>query len=335
MPPLSASRHTMRAMLDVLGIGPAQEAVYDALLRRPTATPAELAVPEETLAALAATGLARGPDERGAYAAIPPDLALRGLATQFEHRLDQARARIGTLADVYAAAPKPERGDGQVEVIPGDEAVARFQLLTLSARTEVRTFETPPYGELTPEDLVPWPPEMEGLSRGVRMRVVYSRTAIEEQTEELLREPILAGEQARVVDEVPLRLLLVDDELAVLPTRTGQTLDQGLLVVRRGALLDALSDLFEAVWVTALPLTISAEAEPVGTDETLVALLAAGLGDQAVARHLGVGLRTVQRRIQELMQSLNVATRFQAGVAVGRALATRARRDDDAGSTMA
>lgn len=319
----------MLTMLDVLGVGPAEEAVYDALLRRPKATPAELGVVEEVLTALSAKGMARGPDEYGAYTAIPPDLALRGLATQFEHRLDQARARIGTLADVYAAAPKPARGDTQVEVIPGDEAVDRFRLLTLSAKTEVRSFETPPYGAPGPEDLVPWPPEMEGLSRGVRMRVVYSRAAIEEQTQELLKEPILAGEEARVVDEVPLRLLLVDDELAMLPTHTGQTLDQGLLVVRRGALMDALSNLFEAVWVTALPLTMTADAEPGGTDETLVALLAAGLGDQAVARHLGIGLRTVQRRIQELMQSLHVATRFQAGVAVGRALAAKTHAQED------
>jgi hypothetical protein len=128
-------------------------------------------------------------------------------------------------------------------------------------------------------------------------------------------------------------MLLVDDELAMLPTQTGRTLDQGLLLVRRGALLDALSNLFEAVWVTALPLTMTADPEPGGTDETLVALLAAGLGDQAVARHLGIGLRTVQRRIQELMQSLHVATRFQAGVAVGRALATKTRADDTQGDS--
>lgn len=310
-------------MLDVLGIGPAEEALYDALVRKPSATVAELRTlisdPDELLKSLADKGLVSGPDLSGRYTAIPPDLALRALATQFEHRLDQARARIGALADVYATAPRPSR-DLPVEVIPGAEALARFRLLMLSATTEIRAFETPPYGETGPEDLVPWPPEMEGLSRGVRMRVVYGRAAIEEQTQALLREPILAGEEARVLDAVPLRLLLVDDELAMLPTHTGRPLSDGLLVVRQGALLDALSRLFEATWVQALPLTMSAEPEQDSTDETLVALLAAGLGDQAVARHLGVGLRTVQRRIQELMQSLHAATRFQAGVAVGRAL---------------
>lgn len=304
-------------MLEVLGVGPEEEALYEELLRRPNATPRELGVAEAPLISLVDKGLARGPDERGAYAPIPPDHALRSRATQFEHQLDQARARIGALADVYAAAPRPVR-DLPVEVVPGDEAIGRFRLLYTSARTELRVFETPPYAELDPEDLLPWQPEMDGLSRGVRTRVVYNRAAVEEQTQELLREPILAGEQARVIDEVPLRLMLVDEELAVLPARTGQPIDHGLLVVRDSALLDALSSLFELVWRQALPITMS--PEPTGSDETLVALLAAGLGDQAVARHLGVGLRTVQRRIQELMHSLHAATRFQAGVAVGRTL---------------
>ena len=317
----------MLVMLDVLGIGPAEEALYDALVRRPSATAVELRAlapaPDEALKSLVELGLVSGPDDAGRYTAIPPDLALRALATQFEHRLDKARARIGALADVYAAAPRPSR-DLPVEVVPGPEALARFRLLTLSATTEIRAFETPPYSELDPEDLLPWAPEMDGLSRGVRMRVVYGRAAIEEQTQELLREPILAGEEARALDEVPLRLLLVDDELAMLPARVGRQLDDGMLVVRQGALLDALSSLFEATWAQALPLTMSAEPEQASTDETLVALLAAGLGDQAVARHLGVGLRTVQRRIQELMHSLHAATRFQAGVAVGRTLAAKA-----------
>ncbi|ONI88239.1 hypothetical protein ALI144C_07255 [Actinosynnema sp. ALI-1.44] len=316
-------------MLDVLGIDADEEALYDHLMRWPAGTPDELRVAlpdlagrvDATLGSLAAKGLVRGPDETGAYAAIPPDLALRGLAAQFEHRLDRARARIGTLADVYAAAPRPAR-DLPVEMVPGDEAIGRFRLLSMSAKTELRVFETPPYsdtGDDDPEDYAPWPPEMDGLARGVRVRAIYGRAAMEQQTPSQLREPILAGEEARAIDEVPLRLLLVDRELAMLPARTGQPLNEGMLVVRQGALLDGLSSLFEAVWAQALPLTISAEPEPASNDETLVALLAAGLGDQAVARHLGVGLRTVQRRIQELMQSLHAATRFQAGVAIGRA----------------
>ncbi|MDX2969313.1 hypothetical protein PWY87_07180 [Kribbella solani] len=41
--------------------------------------------------------------------------------------------------------------------------------------------------------------------------------------------------------------------------------------------------------------------------------------DQAIARQLGISLRTVGRRIQRVQNSLHAETRFQAGVAVGLA----------------
>jgi DNA-binding NarL/FixJ family response regulator len=44
-----------------------------------------------------------------------------------------------------------------------------------------------------------------------------------------------------------------------------------------------------------------------------MALLIAGLTDTASARHLGVSLRTVQRRVAALLDELGVQTRFQAG----------------------
>ena len=46
----------------------------------------------------------------------------------------------------------------------------------------------------------------------------------------------------------------------------------------------------------------------------LLEQLMAGATDEVIARKLGIGLRTVRRRIAELMTELGVDTRFQAGV---------------------
>lgn len=301
-------------MLDILGVGPDEQAGYEHLLRHKALAGAELGVAAEVIGALQDKGLVRRLDD-GRYAAVSPDLALRGLAVRAELELGQARARIAELAEVYTDLPR-EPAESQVEFVPGSEAIRRFQLLHLSAREEVRAFESPPYSE--PSDVVPEPEEMDGLSRGVRYRVVYGRAALEEQSLVELSEPVAAGEQARVVDRVPLRLLLVDRDLAITPARTGRLMTEGLLVVRPGALLDALSNLFELVWQQALPLQFGDGPVDQSDDGNLVALLSAGLGDQTIARYLGVGLRTVQRRIQQLMSDLHATTRFQAGVVIGR-----------------
>lgn len=43
-------------------------------------------------------------------------------------------------------------------------------------------------------------------------------------------------------------------------------------------------------------------------------MMAVGLTDQAIAHRLGLGLRTVQKRVHHLLEQLNADTRFQAGV---------------------
>jgi DNA-binding NarL/FixJ family response regulator len=76
----------------------------------------------------------------------------------------------------------------------------------------------------------------------------------------------------------------------------------------------------------AVPLVVTPAGEPapapgeVSPEETrLIRLLAAGLGDDAIRRALGVSPSTVHRRIHDLMRRLGATTRFQAGLQIARA----------------
>ncbi|MCB5912112.1 LuxR C-terminal-related transcriptional regulator, partial [Streptomyces pinistramenti] len=79
--------------------------------------------------------------------------------------------------------------------------------------------------------------------------------------------------------------------------------------------------LFEAVWRQAVPLRLSADrafhedhpGHPDGGDLEVLSLLLAGLTDASVAKQLGLGLRTVQRRVRNLMELAGVTTRMQLG----------------------
>jgi DNA-binding NarL/FixJ family response regulator len=64
---------------------------------------------------------------------------------------------------------------------------------------------------------------------------------------------------------------------------------------------------------------VSAPGQGPGDDESaLLGLLAAGLTDGAIARHLGTHPRTVQRRVRDLLDRLGAGTRFQAGIQAAR-----------------
>jgi DNA-binding CsgD family transcriptional regulator len=130
------------------------------------------------------------------------------------------------------------------------------------------------------------------------------------------RRAIADGEQARLV-QVPVKLAVADARTAILPLVSDE--DQAVesaLVVHPSALLDALVGLFETLWRAAVPLRLSTEGleqEREAPDAEVLALLAVGMKDDAIARQLGLSPRTVQRRVQVLSERLGARTRFHAG----------------------
>ncbi len=138
---------------------------------------------------------------------------------------------------------------------------------------------------------------------------------------------LAAGEQARVAPNRPAKLTLFDDLVAVMPVRPADAdRPTAAVVVHRSLLLDALSALFERYWERAAPIAIDADgglgreppAQSAVDEARLIRLLAAGLGNNAIQRALGVSASTVQRRVRGLMMRLGATSRFQAGLLIGR-----------------
>jgi DNA-binding NarL/FixJ family response regulator len=76
----------------------------------------------------------------------------------------------------------------------------------------------------------------------------------------------------------------------------------------------ALHELFERIWTHAVAVS-HADVDTVNAErKQLIELLQFGQTDEYVARHLGVSLRTVRRRVADLLKELGAATRFQAGM---------------------
>ena len=54
------------------------------------------------------------------------------------------------------------------------------------------------------------------------------------------------------------------------------------------------------------------------SEQELLRLLGKGLTDEAAAKRLGVSLRTVKRRMEDLMRRLEAGSRFEAGLKAGQ-----------------
>jgi len=303
----------LEGMLEPFGLGADEEDLYLWLLAHPREDPSASAEP--VLSALRERGLAiREPD--GKWSAMPPDIGVEMLSRAREAELHRARRVVGPLMDMYRAESTPL--DDRIEVVVGGAIRTWVERIIASARWDLCYFDKPPYVVANKE----LGQELATLRRGVGVRAVYERETLAGRLTDLDRL-VAAGEQARVLPTVPFKLLVADQRWALVPVHRGDEVNRAALI-RRSPMLDALQATFDAYWRRALPLRRSADSTtPVVSaveqvDRTLLALLAAGVTDQAIARHLGLGLRTVQRRVRTLMQQLGAQTRFQAGLQAAR-----------------
>lgn len=327
--------HTVRVFrtgsLAAVGINEVAEDVYRALLAQPGATADELCdhLPvsadrvDSALTVLAHEGLIdKSLDTPTRYLPAAPDVGLEVLIMRTQNQLDQVRALTRELTASFHRGRAPQQPE-LVEVVTGPAAVhRRFEDLQRRAKREVQCLDTPPYAG---EGGTPNTVELEALARGVAYRGIYARAALEAGpgTIKAIARYVAAGEQARLINHLPIKLATIDRELGFLPLETDQADISRFLVIRPCALLDTLLFVFETLWQMATPITFDRGVAVLHTDRTdqfddldkqILALLAAGMKDQAIAHHLRLSYSTTRRHITRLLARLGAETRFQAGM---------------------
>ncbi len=322
-------------MLDAfgaLGLSEPDGQVYAALVAAPRSTAADLAErcgltlqqSGKSLSRLAQQGMAtRAPVERDHYLAVAPDVAIGTLIGHREAELRTARAEMHRLMDAFREASRFTDPARSVEVLTGGEAIAqRIEYLQDTSLHQVRGFDCPPYVQDIHDPGANLSRQRRRLREGVRFRTVFDREAVAWPGR--LENEILVGaqdgEEARVRTTLPMKLIMSDDRMAIIPISVGDSVLDAAYVIHPSALLQALDGLFEAEWERAVPLGAAIGADPGllqpdADHRKLLGLLAAGLTDESIARSLGWSARTTQRRLQALMRELGATTRFQAGMA--------------------
>ncbi|MFV5998609.1 helix-turn-helix domain-containing protein [Streptomyces sp. NPDC056231] len=307
----------MALALEDLGLGACEESVYRVLIDRPSASLAEVAeaaaFPDaqvaDALNSLAARALVNRRPGSGHYVAAPPSVALGTELTERRIRLHRAELALAELVETYRTGSMGRAQRDLVEVVEGRDAVRqRYLQLQLSSRHAIDTFVTGDVQVVGPENTE----EPTVLSRGLQVRAVIDQSFLgEPSAADNVDESLARGMRIRTVDGVPLKLIVCDGEMAMLPLRgSGSEVDPSLVL--RGGLANVAQALFDAVWERARPY-----GEPHhgidALDTRILRLLLAGLTDHAVAAQVDLSARTVQRRIQGLMSQAGATTRIQLG----------------------
>lgn len=308
-----------------IGLTGESERVYRFLLHSPGLAVDKIAATldvdarevEAQIDELVSVGLVlRSRDGRGRPFAADPTASLSGLIQRRQLELDSLKGAVHAFQELYRASIPRDDANAVVEVLTDSDAVTRrIKQLQAGVTHEMLMFDKAPYVAHGDEFIVA---EQTQLARGVEVRVIYESSVLDSPIfGPLLREMVAKGEKARMVEELPTKMILIDDRIAVTPLRLGPESTFGLCVYSAAPIIALLRQLFENTWNLGTPL--SEPVTPYGShshgldrdQRDLLALSVLGLKDEALARHLGVSKRTVQRRLRALMQQLDVNTRTQ------------------------
>ncbi|WP_371494405.1 helix-turn-helix domain-containing protein [Kitasatospora sp. NBC_00374] len=272
------------------------------------------------LAQLRRMGLitAAGPDCRE-HVPVEPTIALEYLAHARTAELRQAHQAAVAAYHGYRRTVSPQSTENLVEVVTGPSVVERIWNIEEAAESEVLRFDSPPYHTHGAAN----PVEVEKLGQGVEYRVVYSKSAVQNAAyySVNIRPGIAAGEQARVLPTVPVKLAVFDRRVAVVSMSFVEAeVNDSLLVVHPSSLLSALTGLFETAWRTALPMHLSDRVPPALSPlhRRILELLATGVTDETIAELLGISRRTLSRQLEQLNTRAGSLTRFQMALHAAR-----------------
>lgn len=307
----------------VLGFDAGTEDLYRSLLRHSPTTVAALAAavrrPRDdvltTVRRFESVGLA---DLHGeTVVAAAPDQALRRVIDDegrrlrsVQEQLDALRRMLPSLAAEHMVAGEPRGEVVGIEVVEHDQIVEVVQSLTARATGDLLWVRPDQWRIPEGQAVDLWVAEL--LRSGRRSRVIYPARALEEAPEAVRRRAEL-GEHVRLLADVPGRLAVLGEAAILREDLAGGT--GRVLVLRQPALVALARALFEELWQRALAVPgLDGEAGQSSARQLLLERLARGVKDEQIARELGLSLRTVRRRVAEVLDELGATSRFQAGV---------------------
>ncbi len=252
------------SQLAQLGLTSYEAKAYLTLIRRESFTAAQVArqsgLPRQriydVLASLVEKGLAVArPGNVVKYSATPPESAVELMLSAHRENLEsmehRAREMASDLKPAYEAGQANSDPLEFIEVLRDKRAInERFAELQASVKREILVFTKPPYATPPQENV-----DGLQLTRTHEARSLYEYSVFDEPAViRGVQRFLEAGEQARFVPSLPLKLVIIDETIVMfgMEDPVAGSSDLTIMVVEHRALAQVLKTAFDAMWQTGL-----------------------------------------------------------------------------------
>ncbi|MGA4840607.1 helix-turn-helix transcriptional regulator [Streptomyces sp. G45] len=265
------------------------------------------------------------PDDPEWLRPVPPTTALAQRLRPIEREIQDRRSVAIELTEVFepflAISAQDRSTVHSITVLEGSERInASIKVAIAECQSEILTVQ--PGGGRSEEILREAVRRSQTvIERGIRMRTLYQHTARHSQGTIAYAEYMRQGKvEVRTLEELIEKLMVFDRAVAFIPAQEDA---QVALELRHPGLVSYLANVFEQLWQRASPLLEEAPYGPptngiTGVQRSIARLLVEGHVDEAIARRLGMNVRTCRAHIAKIAAALGSGSRAQLGYLIAQ-----------------
>ncbi|MFM9444876.1 helix-turn-helix transcriptional regulator [Streptomyces acidiscabies] len=257
---------------------------------------------------------------------VSPTLALHRMLRHSAHRIADERKREERLAEKFERLVKYDRNPAMTDtpalrILSGNHRINQAITEAMASITgELLTIQPSFAGSVPATVKAALERDQALLDRGGRIRALYQHTQQHRLTTIARYEQLRGDAEARTLDQVTDRLIIIDRAVAFIPANEDRTL---ALEVRQPALINFFTTTFDRLWNLATPMYPQAVRPPspdgiTPRQRTIAALLVEGHTDAVIADRLGMNVRTAREHIAKLATTLGSDSRAQLGYLIGQ-----------------
>jgi DNA-binding CsgD family transcriptional regulator len=222
---------------------------------------------------------------------------------------EAAAIKSGSLGQYAVGRLRPSTTSGVTLVTDAEE------LGGLMAELHRRTRRRVDFLAPLPEENLHWENRIIDrrlADRKIRMQGVWFEREFAARSPSAAVRTLAAVDGVRTVDAFPMKAIVWDGRVAVVPRDPADFSSAALLVAHPG-LVASIGDMVDRHWARGRRFSEPEPASLTTRHRAVLALLVQGFTDDAIARRLGIGERTVRRDAAQMSDVLGVSGRVALG----------------------
>ena len=188
------------------------------------------------------------------YKAVEPESVFSGLIEQYKEKEKLALELSNDLSALYEKNRVRFDPLEYIEVLKDKKQIHKRWLYQFSkAKKEILAFTKAPYTTPVTKDMNA---ETEVLKRKVKIRGIYEyQDTIKEEFLKVISLWISGGEKARIVEELPMKMVIFDEKITMFALNDPVSLKPSIttMIINHAGFAKAQKYIFESVWEKAMP----------------------------------------------------------------------------------